>query len=51
MFREMFLTAMFREMFLTAGYDGNVILWDAVAHVDLWVVQINGKVIDRIDSK
>ena len=29
---------------MTAGYDGNVILWDAVAHVDRWVVQISGKV-------
>ena len=29
--------------FLTCGYDGNVIYWDAVAHTDLWVVQLNGK--------
>ena len=29
---------------MTAGYDGNVILWDAVAHVDRWVVQISGQV-------
>ncbi|XP_023324259.1 echinoderm microtubule-associated protein-like 1 [Eurytemora carolleeae] len=32
-----------RDMFMTAGYDGNVILWDAVAHVDRWVVQISGQ--------
>ena len=29
---------------MTAGYDGNVILWDAVAHIDRWVVQISGQV-------
>ena len=29
--------------FLTAGYDGSVILWDSVAHTDLWTVQLNGK--------
>jgi len=29
--------------FLTCGYDGNVILWDGVAHTDLWTVQLNGK--------
>ena len=29
---------------MTAGYDGNVVLWDAVAHVDLWVVHLNGQV-------
>ena len=22
---------------------GNVICWDAIAHTDLWVVQLNGK--------
>ena len=26
--------------FLTCGYDGNVILWDGVAHTDLWTVQV-----------
>lgn len=29
--------------FITCGYDGNVIFWDAIAHADLWVVQLNGK--------
>eukprot|EP00090_Calanus_glacialis_P000940 TRINITY_DN10679_c0_g1_i1.p1 TRINITY_DN10679_c0_g1~~TRINITY_DN10679_c0_g1_i1.p1 ORF type:complete len:1682 (+),score=397.37 TRINITY_DN10679_c0_g1_i1:312-5048(+) len=29
--------------FITCGYDGNVIYWDAIAHADLWVVQLNGK--------
>ena len=29
--------------FITCGYDGNVICWDAIAHADLWVVQLNGK--------
>ena len=26
--------------FLTCGYDGSVILWDGVAHTDLWSVQV-----------
>ena len=29
--------------FITCGHDGNVICWDAHAHADLWVVQLNGK--------
>ena len=29
--------------FISCGHDGNVICWDAIAHTDLWVVQLNGK--------
>ena len=35
---------MYRDEFLTCGYDGYVIMWDAVAHIDLWAVHINGQV-------
>ena len=35
---------MYRDEFLTCGYDGYVIMWDAVAHIDLWAVHLNGQV-------
>jgi hypothetical protein len=32
----------FSSRFLTCGYDGSVILWDGVAHSDLWTIQASG---------
>ena len=39
-----FIICMYRDEFLTCGYDGYVIMWDAVAHIDLWAVHLNGQV-------
>ena len=29
---------------MTCGHDGYVIMWDAIAHIDLWVVHLSGQV-------